>query len=79
MQGAITNTVAELLFVDAQSLDTGKSVADLGVDSLIAAELRKWFLQALRTNISMLDLLDPSVSISTRAVSITEKALDAKG
>ena len=78
VQGAITNAVAEMLFVDAQSLDPRKSVADLGVDSLIAAELRNWFLQALGTNISMLDLLDPSVSISTRAVSITEKALDAK-
>lgn len=74
VKGAITNAVAAMLFIDAQSLDPRKSVADLGVDSLIAAELRNWFLQAFGTNISMLDLLDPSVSIGTRAVSITEKA-----
>lgn len=79
VQGAITNAVAAMLFVDVQSLDSRKSVADLGVDSLIAAELRNWFLQAFGTNISMLDLLDPSVSISMRAVGITEKALDATG
>ena len=78
VQSAITNAVAEMLFVDAESLDPRRSVADLGVDSLIAVELRNWFLQALGTNISMLDLLDPSMSISTRAVSITEKALNAK-
>nr|URT29632.1 AmpB [Beauveria felina] len=78
VQGAITKAVAEMLFVDVESIDPAKSVADLGVDSLIAAELRNWFLQGLATNISMLDLLDPSVSISTRAVTITDKALSAK-
>lgn len=78
VQEAITRVVAEMLFVDVESIDPAKSVADLGVDSLIAAELRNWFLQGLATNISMLDLLDPSVSISTRATTITDKALGAK-
>ncbi|KAK3291710.1 uncharacterized protein B0H64DRAFT_329829 [Chaetomium fimeti] len=77
VESAITNAVPEMLFVDVESIDPAKSVADLGVDSLIAAELRNWFLQALGTNISMLDLLDPSVSISTRAASITDAALGA--
>lgn len=76
VQGAITNVVAEMLFVDAASIDPAKSVADLGVDSLIAAELRNWFLRGLGSNISMLDLLDPSVSISRRAGSIVDKALN---
>ena len=78
VQSAIANVVAEMLFVDAESIDPAKSVADLGVDSLIAAELRNWFHQALGTNISMLDLLDPNVSISMQADSITDKALSAK-
>ncbi|GAB1215367.1 Polyketide synthase-like protein Preu9 [Aspergillus terreus] len=77
VQGAIATAVAEMLFVDVQAIDPAKSVADLGVDSLIAAELRNWFLQALATTISMLDLLDPGVSIRSRAESITEKALAA--
>ncbi|KAI8964179.1 hypothetical protein F5Y11DRAFT_316839 [Daldinia sp. FL1419] len=55
--------MTEMLFVDVESIDQTKSLADLGVDSLVAAELRNWFLQALETNISMLDFLDPSVSI----------------
>ncbi len=79
VQNAITQAVAEMLFVDAESIDLAKSVAELGVDSLIAAELRNWFHQALGTNISMLDLLDPNVGICAQAESITDKALAAKG
>lgn len=78
VQNAITNAVAGMLFVDAESIDPAKSVADLGVHSLIAAELGNWFHQALETNISMLDLLDPSVDIRTQAESITDEALTAK-
>ena len=78
VQTAVTKVVAEMLFVDAESIDPAKSVADLGVDSLIAAELRNWFQQALGTNISMLDLLDPNVAISTQANNITDKALTAR-
>ncbi|KAK1595301.1 beta-ketoacyl synthase domain-containing protein [Colletotrichum navitas] len=75
VQGAIVKAVAEMLFVDVESIDPAKSIADLGVDSLIAAELRNWFLQALGANISMLDLLDPAVGISKRAADITDGAL----
>jgi hypothetical protein len=67
--------MAEMLFVNTEGVDSTKSVADQGVDSLIAAELRNWFHQALRTNISMLDLLDPSMSISALAGKITDEAL----
>jgi NADPH:quinone reductase-like Zn-dependent oxidoreductase/NADP-dependent 3-hydroxy acid dehydrogenase YdfG len=78
VQRSIINAVAEMLFISAEGIDSSKSVADQGVDSLIAAELRNWFSQALRTNISMLDLLDPSVSIGTLAGKITDEALETK-
>jgi acyl transferase domain-containing protein/NADPH:quinone reductase-like Zn-dependent oxidoreductase/SAM-dependent methyltransferase/acyl carrier protein len=77
VEKAIIRAVAEMLFVDAEGIDPAKSVAELGVDSLIAAELRNWFLKALGTQISMLELLDPGISISARAASITDKALEA--
>ncbi|KAK7696986.1 putative secondary metabolism biosynthetic enzyme [Diaporthe eres] len=70
--------VADMLFVDPEGVDPARSVADLGVDSLIAAELRSWFLQALGADISMLDLLDPSMDIQARAAAITDRALEAK-
>ncbi|KAJ8130860.1 hypothetical protein O1611_g2768 [Lasiodiplodia mahajangana] len=77
-QRIIVAAVAEMLFVDAESIDPAKSVAELGVDSLIAAELRSWFVQALGADISMLDLLDPGVSIRTRATDIVTKTFSPK-
>lgn len=78
VQSAITNAVANMLFIDVEDIDPSKSVADLGVDSLIAAELRNWFHQALAISISMLDLLDPSVAIKSQAENITDQALGVK-
>lgn len=75
---AIVRAVADMLFVDAEGVDPARSVADLGVDSLIAAELRSWFLRALGADISMLDLLDPNVDIRARAAGITDRALEAR-
>ncbi|UPX20628.1 uncharacterized protein EKO05_0010856 [Ascochyta rabiei] len=76
VEKAIATTVADMLFIDLEDVDPAKSVADYGVDSLIAAELRNWFIEALRTDISMLKLLDQSVSISTLAAKIVDTALD---
>ena len=73
VRNAIMNAVAEMLFVDVEGIDPGKSVADLGVDSLIAAELENWFLLGPRANISLLDLLDPGESISARAEGIVDR------
>lgn len=67
-----------MLFVDVEGIDPARSIVDLGVDSLIAAELRNWFHQALGTDISMLDLLGPSVSINVRAETITNTALQSQ-
>lgn len=78
VQKAITNTVAEMLFIDVEGVDAGKSVAEHGVDSLIAAELRNWFVQALGTNISMLNILDPNTSIRSLAGKIVDDTLAAK-
>ena len=73
--GAITTAVAEMLFVDATGVNPAKTVADHGVDSLIAAELRNWFLLALGTNVSMLDLLDAHTSISALGANIVNARL----
>jgi len=71
----IVRTIAEMLFIDILNVNPEKSIAEHGVDSLIAAELRHWFLQALRTNLQMLDLLDAQTSIRTLAENIVDAAL----
>ncbi|PYH87794.1 KR-domain-containing protein [Aspergillus ellipticus CBS 707.79] len=51
---AIVAAVAEMLFIEPAQIDPERSVADHGVDSLIAAELRNWFVLALGVRISSL-------------------------
>lgn len=71
----IIKTVAEMLFIDISNVNPTKSVADHGVDSLIAAELRNWFHQALKVKLQMQSLLDASTSIKALAEDIVDKAL----
>ncbi|KAI0013981.1 hypothetical protein F4779DRAFT_625071 [Xylariaceae sp. FL0662B] len=71
----VMRTIAEMLFIDIRNVIPDKSVAEHGVDSLVAAELRHWFHQALRTNLQMSDLLDAATSIRALAESIVDKAL----
>ncbi|KAI1467861.1 uncharacterized protein F4812DRAFT_471220 [Daldinia caldariorum] len=72
---AISTTVAEMLFVDISNIHPAKPVAEHGVDSLIAAELRNWFHQALGAKISMQELLDMKTSIEALAGGIVDAAL----
>lgn len=71
----IVRAIAEMLFIDPGSVHPGKTVAEHGVDSLIAAELRNWFHQALRTDLK--NLLDSQTSIGKLAEGIVDNALGA--
>ncbi|KAK8104648.1 Type I Iterative PKS [Apiospora kogelbergensis] len=71
----IVRTVADMLFVDAASVNAAKSVAEHGVDSLLAAELKSWFGQALRANVSVERLLDAGLSIKSLAEEVVDRAL----
>lgn len=73
----ISKAIAEMLFIDAGNVNISKSVAEHGVDSLIAAELRNWFHQAL--NADLRNLLDSQTSIKTLSEQIVDKALDGSG
>ncbi|KAI8630503.1 hypothetical protein F5Y19DRAFT_427873 [Xylariaceae sp. FL1651] len=75
---AITTAVAEMLFVDVASVSAAKSVAAHGVDSLIAAELRNWFVLALGVRISMPGLLDARLGIDALAAKIVDEALEGR-
>lgn len=74
--GAIVATVAGMLFIDTAGVDGRRTVADYGVDSLIAAELRNWFNTAFCADISMLDLLDTRNTMRTLAATVVAGALD---
>jgi hypothetical protein len=53
------------------AMNPARAVSDHGVDSFIAAELRNWFHVALGYKVSMVDLLDPRMSITALARQIT--------
>ncbi|KAI0102149.1 hypothetical protein GGR51DRAFT_296825 [Nemania sp. FL0031] len=71
----IMNIISEMLFVDIANVNPNNIVAKHGVDSLIAADLRHWFHQALRTNLKMSDLLDAQTSIKALAGNVVDRAL----
>lgn len=72
---AIRATVAEMLFIDTSAVNVVNTVADHGIDSLLAAEFRNWVHAAFGKNISMLDLLDVRTTINALAVRIVDEAL----
>ncbi|KAI0103939.1 hypothetical protein GGR51DRAFT_561319 [Nemania sp. FL0031] len=72
----LKEAVADVLFIEADDVLLSKSIADHGLDSLVAAELRSWFIQALGVDVGTADLLDQSKTINQMAADIVDKALD---
>lgn len=72
---AIVASVAGMLFVDTSAVNADNTVADQGIDSLLAAEFRNWLYVSFGKNISMLDLMDARTKINALALSIVEDAV----
>ncbi|RYC55186.1 hypothetical protein CHU98_g11026 [Xylaria longipes] len=75
VERVIKEAVADVLFIEADGVLPSKSIADHGLDSLVAAELRGWFIQALGVNVGTAELLDQSKTISQMAADMVEKTL----
>jgi acyl transferase domain-containing protein/NADPH:quinone reductase-like Zn-dependent oxidoreductase/SAM-dependent methyltransferase/acyl carrier protein len=71
---AIRATVAGMLFIDPSAVMLSSTVADHGIDSLLAAEFRNWLHGAFGKNISMLDLMDARMKINVLAQKIVDEA-----
>lgn len=74
---AIRAMVAGMLFIDLSAVKAVKTVVDLGIDSLLAAEFRSWLNAAFGKNMSMLDLMDARTSIDAMAKGIVQEAIAA--
>ncbi|KAI1183546.1 KR domain-containing protein [Nemania serpens] len=75
---AIVGTVAKLLLIENSDVNANRTIADYGVDSLIATELRNWIYKSFGVDISMVDLLDTNVSMKNLARMIVDSALAGK-
>ena len=60
---AILDRLAKLLFRPSDEMDPTRAVSEYGVDSMIAAELRNWFVKSLQTDVTFLELLNPQTKI----------------
>lgn len=72
---AIVASVAAMLFIDTSAVNAANTVADQGIDSLLAAEFRNWLHVSFGKSISMLDLMDPRTTINALARGIVEDAV----
>ncbi|KAL8886198.1 MAG: hypothetical protein Q9215_006064 [Flavoplaca cf. flavocitrina] len=71
--GAILERLGKLLFTPSEEMDPGKAVSEYGMDSMIAAELRNWFVKSFGTDVTFLELLNPS----TKIMDLVEKVAGA--
>ena len=60
---AILKRLAKLLFTSSEEIDPGRGVSAYGMDSMIAAELRNWFVKSFQTDVTFLELLNPQTKI----------------
>lgn len=73
----IVERIAGLLEIEKEGMDPGRGVAEYGVDSLIAVELRNWFVAVFEQTVPLLKLLDERTTIRTLAEEVV--AARAKG
>jgi aryl carrier-like protein len=63
----IHRRVARLLFVAAEDIDRRQPIKNYGIDSMVAAELRNWLFKATGVNVTLLELLHPTMSVEALA------------
>ena len=73
---SIRKAIADILFMNPESVDLGKSVADHGVDSLISVQLSNWFHEGLGARLK--NVLDSQISIRNLAEQTVDDALSGK-
>lgn len=62
---AIVERLAKLLFVPVDRIDAANAVSEYGMDSMIAAELRNWFVKTFDTDVYFLELLSRDMKVET--------------
>ena len=60
----IVSQLAILLYVRPQDIDTQIPISRLGIDSMVAAELRRWLFKTFGKEVSTIELLDGATSVT---------------
>lgn len=59
----IHTRVARLIYIPKDDIDVTQPINSYGIDSLVAAELRNWLMGTFGTEITLLHLLNPTMSV----------------
>lgn len=77
MQQVVTDAICKKIsaqtLVDVEKINHSDSPADLGLDSLIAVELRNWIAQSFNSSLKLIDILKSS-SITALAATVHEQS-----
>lgn len=61
--GRIHKRIARLLYVAADDIDVTRPINTYGIDSMIAAELGNWIFATFGAKVTLLNLLQPTMSV----------------
>lgn len=81
---AIVDKLAKVLAVPRDDISTAQTVASQGADTLIAVELRNWFIRDLETNLAIMDILSAkpivelAADVAARSKLVRPDLLDEK-
>lgn len=70
----IHRKLARLLYIAVEDIDVLRPIKSYGIDSMVAAELRKWLFNSFSTDVSLLNLLNPSMSIVKLVGEVSKEA-----
>lgn len=63
----IIGKISRLLYIPVDEVDAEKAINHYGIDSMVAAELRNWFLSTFGREVSMLKLLSATMTVQKLA------------
>ncbi len=62
--GGFSAAVGAMLYMKAGEVDASMSVANFGIDSLVAIRMREWFLQEVGVEVSVVKVLSTNTSLT---------------
>jgi len=72
---SLTKKLSNMMMISAEELGPERSIAELGVDSLVAVELRNWIAKELKASIPVMDIVGCRSVLSLKDLIATRSAL----
>ena len=70
----IVSKTSSLLMIPEEDIVPSKSMSDHGIDSLVAVEMRNWFLREFEAAVPILELMMDNVSLQELSLRVVKKS-----